>query len=102
MKITALVLGWFIIGASPLQIVPLRFEVTSVKPSRPNAPSSLDSSPGRFIARSQPLSNVIALAYNLATPDNIVSAPTWVQSERWDIEAKVEDGSIPTRVDRTD
>jgi uncharacterized protein (TIGR03435 family) len=78
-----------------------KFEVASVKPSAPNAPSSLDASPGRFIARAQPLNTVIALAYDIKTED-IVSAPDWVGFTQWDIEAKVEEGSIPPRVDRTD
>ncbi len=92
--VMALVLGSFVIGGLPLQIAPPRFEVASVKPSAPNAPSSLDSSPGRFRVTGQPLKLVIALAYNVNI-DDILSAPSWVEFAQWDIEAKAEEGSFP-------
>jgi uncharacterized protein (TIGR03435 family) len=80
----------------------LRFEVVSVKPSRrvlPGSPDTayLDATPGgRFIATNQALKTLIAVAYNL-TVDEIVSAPSWVGDDRWDIEAKAEEGTIPQR-----
>ncbi len=96
-----LVLGSSIIGGSPLQNAPLRFEVASVKPSAPNAPSSLDSSPERFRVTGQPLKLVVALTYNVNI-DDILSAPSWVEFAQWDIEAKAAEGSIPPRANRTD
>jgi uncharacterized protein (TIGR03435 family) len=91
---------------------PLSFEVASVKPNKggPSSPGELalgcrgtDShSPGmtipagRCIARNEPLRLVIALAYDIPPASmypyqgEVLSGPSWMNNEIYDIEAKAE------------
>jgi uncharacterized protein (TIGR03435 family) len=73
------------------------FEVVSVKPHPPELiqPSMMVAEPGgRFTARNIPLRLLIRTAYQIQD-DQIVDAPGWVSSDRFDIAAKAEDGASP-------
>ena len=65
-----------------------RFEVVSVKPNRSGESAlSLDIQPsGRLVAVNMPLKQFIRAAYTLQLYQ-IVNAPSWVDSERFDITA---------------
>jgi uncharacterized protein (TIGR03435 family) len=75
----------------------LSFDVASVKPAAAGAigagmrggPGSAD--PGRAIFTNVALRALIANAYNL--PDDQISAPDWLSSARYDVEAKVPGGA---------
>jgi bla regulator protein BlaR1 len=67
-----------------------RFEVASVKPNKSGDPNvMLMFKPNGFSATNAPLHEVIRLAYQV--PDFQMSGgPPWINSERYDIEAKVD------------
>jgi uncharacterized protein (TIGR03435 family) len=65
------------------------FDVTSVKPSKANGPGSgLQFTPDGFRATDMPLRILIREAYGV-NDEQIVDAPRWVDSENFDIDAKV-------------
>jgi len=67
------------------------FEVATIKKSRSDeSPWGPGFQPGRFMGRDQTINLVIALAYNVY-PLRIFGAPGWVNSERYDIQAKESD-----------
>jgi uncharacterized protein (TIGR03435 family) len=71
------------------------FEVATVKPSAAGDIRTYGPGPGgRFIATDVTLKTVMAIAYNVRE-DKISGGPTWIATERWNIEAKAEEGSIP-------
>jgi uncharacterized protein (TIGR03435 family) len=73
------------------------FEVASVKPhpATQATPSVMTAEPGgRFTVRNIPLRMLIRTAYQIQD-DQIVDAPTWIGTDRFDISAKAEDGSSP-------
>jgi uncharacterized protein (TIGR03435 family) len=69
-----------------------RFEIASIKRSKPGSDDSSDRwTQGRFTAINESLRKYIALAYNLK-PDRVIGGPKWVDSDRYDIAAKLEGG----------
>jgi uncharacterized protein (TIGR03435 family) len=77
-----------------------QFEVASIKPSAQSAQDQtsaglhIDGSMVRYSALSLKL--YVGMAYNLKNYQ--VSAPDWMASERWDVTAKLPDGSSPKQV----
>jgi uncharacterized protein (TIGR03435 family) len=74
------------------------FEVATVKPT---ASGDIRSGPGpmpggRVRARSVTLKVLMAVAYNVRE-ENISGGPNWIETDRWDIEARAEEGSKPPR-----
>jgi uncharacterized protein (TIGR03435 family) len=71
-----------------------KFEVASIKPSVDNIPPSFQAQPGgRFIVFG-PLKLMLALAYSMRDYQ-ISGGPSWVATDRWDLQAKAPEGSIP-------
>src|SRR4051794_8205567 len=71
------------------------FEVMVVKPNSTGDNRQEISSPpgGRFIATGAPLKFLMSMAY--AVPYyRIMGGPDWITKDRWDIQAKSEDGYI--------
>ena len=85
----------FIVGAGSIAIPilsqsqepKLAFEVASVKPNKAEGGSAIDSSPGRFVATGIQLRILIREAYRVRN-FQIAGGPNWVNTDRWDIEAK--------------
>jgi uncharacterized protein (TIGR03435 family) len=71
------------------------FEVATIKPTDPDPYRKVDIgitfSPGRFHVKGQTVNDLIKFAYNIKSDDRITGEPTWVNTDRYDIEAKVED-----------
>jgi len=68
---------------------PLKFEVVSVRPYRGDTGigGRISAQPGgRFIVQNMPLRLVLLTAYDIR-PYQLVDAPTWVQTERFEITA---------------
>ena len=66
------------------------FEVVSVKPSSPIARGmSVQTSQGRFVARGATLGFLIQYAYRLK-PAQISGGPDWLNTDRFDIEARAD------------
>jgi bla regulator protein blaR1 len=72
------------------------FEVASVKPSAGAGNfMGIGRAPGgRFTANNVPLRFLIQNAYRVRD-FQVIGGPSWMASERWDIEAKAGEGSIP-------
>jgi uncharacterized protein (TIGR03435 family) len=67
----------------------LAFDVASVKPSSADKNGqSLMMSEGKFSTENEPLLGLIKFAYNLKSDDQLIGAPGWVGSKRFDIDAK--------------
>jgi uncharacterized protein (TIGR03435 family) len=83
---------------APAAVPPdLRFEVASLKPSLPGARTSgIRPAEGgmRYVASNVPVKGMIMVAYRVR-PDQIVGGSSWLDSERYDMEAKAERPSTP-------
>jgi uncharacterized protein (TIGR03435 family) len=67
-----------------------QFEVASVKRNNSGSQSArMDGSVGRYSATNTPLRWLIQVAYNVQD-FQIIGAPAWIDSERYDIEGKAE------------
>jgi uncharacterized protein (TIGR03435 family) len=84
---------------SPLTVTgPLpTFEVASVKPNKPDASGRVQVGiafePGRFNATAVTVKQLIALAYHVREIQ-VVGGPSWIDSDRFDIDAKEEDADV--------
>ena len=71
---------------------PLAFEVTSVKPAKPDARrGGIRPLPGgqTYRAEAVPLRLMMKLMYKI-TDSQIVGGPSWIDNELWDVEGKAE------------
>jgi uncharacterized protein (TIGR03435 family) len=93
----ALVAVAIVVTLSSIRAQQKTFEVASVKPHEASqvTPTSMTAEPGgRFNARNIPLRLLIRTAYQIQD-DQIVDAPAWIGTDRFDVAAKAEDGSSP-------
>ena len=74
---------------APAQTGVARFDAASVKPNRSGSPSSSINTPpgGTFTATNVTLARLIPSAFNVL-PIQVVGAPSWIASERFDIVAR--------------
>lgn len=79
----------------------LAFDVASIRPSAAYVSSSLNhaSAPGELIVTGITVKDLIVEAYSLR-PFQVVGGPSWMDSERYDVHAKVVDDSADDRVDK--
>src|SRR4051812_37759717 len=78
------------IGVASAQVAPpprLAFEVSSVKANDSATMIGNRFDPERAQWTGMPLRNLIEVAYGL-NGDQITGGPSWVSSDRWDVEAK--------------
>ncbi len=69
------------------------FEVASIKPNKTgDRGGRLMIPPGRFSTSNVPLELLIEFAYNVKS-SQVSGAPGWINSERYDIEAKMDDST---------
>lgn len=81
-------------GPMPANWVPA-FEVATIKPSRPDTPGQSITIRGRtFATLNQTLGSMMSFAYGLH-PSQIIGAPQWVTSDRFDISATPEGTGMP-------
>ncbi len=75
-----------------------QFEVATVRPNNSGeANSSIRIQPGgRLTATNQTLRNLIRNAFNLQ-PDQMVGGPDWMDSDRYDIVAKIADADLDAK-----
>jgi uncharacterized protein (TIGR03435 family) len=76
----------------PSDASPLAFDVASIKPNTSGVSGiTLETQPGgRLNVVNNPLSNIIRNAYNSIRPFVLQGGPDWIDSDRYDIEAKAE------------
>jgi uncharacterized protein (TIGR03435 family) len=72
----------------------LKFEVATIKPSVDNRPPSFQAQPGGRFLVGGPLKLMLALAYSICDYQ-ISGGPSWVATDRWDLQGKAPDCSIP-------
>src|ERR1043166_3209326 len=74
-----------------------KVEVATVKPNVTGETNGafLRQPGGRFVAANATLKGLIAYAYRIRS-DQIVGGPSWIDSDHWNVEARAEEGSIPT------
>ncbi len=91
MMIAALVAMTLAGAQSPAPDVGLKYEVASIKPATPGQPGTGRPEPGgqRYRGTNLPLSLYISSAYRIKA-DQLVGAPGWVDTDRFDIEAQAE------------
>ena len=72
------------------------FEVASVKPSTSgkNRVAIMEQPGGRFVATNVSLTMLMDTAYRVRA-FQILGGPNWIGTDRWNIEAKADEGSIP-------
>ena len=92
--LAAVVIAIPIFSQSPAGVKP-SFEVASIKPGDPGQRgSSIMNQPGgRLVTRGMPLRALITFAYRVRD-FQIIGGPAWLTTDRWDIEARAEEGSI--------
>ena len=68
------------------------FEVASIKPSRADDNMRrLFMSPGKFTTEGETIKEVIRFAYDIKSDNQLSGGPSWLNSEKFDIEAKEEE-----------
>ena len=73
----------------------LSFEVASIRPSRADAGgTNYQISNARFQADNATLTDLIRLAYDIKSDDQLPEAPRWITSQKFDIDAKVDDSDV--------
>jgi len=94
--IVAIVLA---IAAQAQQPAPrVQFEAVSVKPGDPaHGATSWSAPPGRLVARNTTLKNLVVNAYRLKEYQ-IEGGPLWMDSEKFDIDAKLPAGAVPGQI----
>src|SRR5262245_40751857 len=102
MKASLLVpLGLFVVVIQTLSQVPSgakpAFEVASIKPNKSgdNRVSIGGGAGGRFVATGVPLRLLMTVAFRVRD-FQVSGGPGWSQTDRWDIEARAEEGSVPS------
>ena len=97
MKAEVYVVGGLLLVQALGQDLPLRsFEVASIKPADPSDPSPygwIDRDPGLVHYTHVSLQNLLAQAYRIKNAQ--ISGPNWLDSDRFDIAAKMPPGTTP-------
>ena len=73
------------------------FEVATIKPSPLGPARALSLGPqgdGRFVAKNSTVKALIEFAYTTDSDNQIIGLPGWTKSERYDINAQVEDAQV--------
>lgn len=66
------------------------YDVVSIKPSRPDAPSTSEILPNGFRDTAATIGNLVRNAFGIIYDKQIVGLPPWTESDLYDIEAKVD------------
>ena len=70
------------------------FEVISIKPSKPgDGIIRLWMSPDKFTTQGQTIKEVIKFAYDIKSDEQFSGGPSWIDSEKYDIEAKEDEAT---------
>jgi uncharacterized protein (TIGR03435 family) len=104
LKIVSLILLGFVVIVIPVLCqTPAEkkpsFEVATIKPSDPGQRGSqIGNQPGgRLVIRGVPVLGMMTFAYRVRD-FQVTGGPGWMSTDRWDIEARAEEGSVPPPV----
>ena len=89
---TAAALAVAMLGAGLRAQAPAKFEVASVRPSKPGETQVTVNWTGGVTMINVPLRAIVQFAYGINTPSRIAGHPDWTNVERFDIQAKAPDG----------
>jgi len=67
------------------------FEVATIKPSHDGGTTNYGVAEGRFSADNATVAELIKLAYNVQSSDQLQKGPDWTNSARFDVNAKIAD-----------
>jgi len=82
--------GLAVSAQAPLRPAGARFDAVSIKSNRSATGGSIGAQPGgRFVMINLPMARLIRVAYPALT-SQLIGAPAWVNSERYDVIAKAE------------
>ncbi|HEV2484529.1 MAG TPA: TIGR03435 family protein [Terracidiphilus sp.] len=71
------------------------FEVASIRPSRADGGfENYQLSSARFHVENAPLTALIRFAFDIRSDDQLPKEPAWIASEKFDIDAKVDDSDV--------
>lgn len=74
---------------------PPSFEVATIKPNKEDRPGiNIQFSPGNFGTRHSSLRDLIKIAYQIRSDDQVVGGPSWMSTEFYDIQAKASESEI--------
>ncbi|QEE27476.1 TIGR03435 family protein [Terriglobus albidus] len=77
------------IGQTSQPIADAKFEVVVIKPTPPGSTgNSLLFGQGKMTVHNMPLKDVIKFAYDLKSDSQLLNAPVWVNTDRYEIDAK--------------
>lgn len=79
-------------GAGVHAQAPAKFEVASVRPSKPGETQVTVNWTGGVTMINVPLRAIVQFAYGINTPSRIAGYPDWTNVERFDIQAKAPEG----------
>lgn len=89
--------------ATPVSGCPPAFEVATVKPSRPGRwGQDIDETGDRLTIQNFTLRRLIREAYGLKSDSQIIGGPEWINDQRFDIVAKVDDAEAASMGKMTD
>ena len=72
-----------------------QFEVAAIRPSRADGGfENYQLSNARFHVENAPLTALIRFAYNIRSDDQLPKDPAWIEREKFDIDAKVDDSQV--------
>ena len=95
-----IVLSATLLAASPQAQLPTTFDVVSIKPNKSGAPGSeTDTTPGRISVINATPQSLLLRAFGVSN-FQIVGAPDWVATERYDVVATVPEGRVLNDQDR--
>jgi uncharacterized protein (TIGR03435 family) len=77
------------------------FEVASIRPDRSGQAFNSQINPGRCVMERWRVKDLIEYSYGLKEPQ-VFGLPKWIDSERYDIEAKVEDSVVAKEQNMSD
>jgi uncharacterized protein (TIGR03435 family) len=66
------------------------YDVVSVKPNTGAARGGTTGMPDGFSLRATTLTNLIYSAYALRNPEQLIGAPAWLESDKFDVDAKMD------------
>lgn len=79
----------FCSAQTPQPIANAKFEVVVIKPTPPGSTgNSLNFNQGTMVVHNLPLKDVIKFAFDLKSDSQLLNAPGWVNTDRYEIDAK--------------
>jgi uncharacterized protein (TIGR03435 family) len=75
-------------------VTPRVYEIVSIKPQKPGTPGSFQDLPNGFRDTGVVFAALVREAYGLILPSQVVGMPAWAESEPYDVETRVDAGTV--------